>query len=630
MSSVLSVTGTPAPVEARERVVGDRGDDAGLPVRGRAEVERDAAARSARRRASGSSIAPGPWAIRSGSTASARRTCAAPPHSPAWTVMRRPAGPGGLERRARGASGSGIAPPRGRRGPSRSARRRGTAAAVSASSTFALRVVRAQRRADQPDLDAGPRRRVPRAARRPPRCRRPRERPPRDVEQRPPADLDVADVLGGLRLDELGGDPLERLGVLHQRDRQVERREQLGLVACTASARRARRASRRVVAAHRRRACGRARARYRSGASRRGGGGARPWASPRRARAGSARSGGHGRWYGRGRRAGDRRRADAEDDVASCMSTILVTGASGFVGSHDRPGAARRRPPRRRPRPRRGRPARRVLGPPAGRPSATASRPRIGDVTKPATLAAAFAGADAVLHLVAIPRDYRRRRGACASSTPRGRAPSSKRWPAAGVRRLVHMGAMGVDDDPNLHYASSKAKAEALVAASRARLDDPQAVAPVRAGRRVLQHRRGPRPAVARRHPGPGQRRQPVPADPRRRCRAGGRRGVRRPDHDRRRVRARRAALLDVPRDHARGRSRRWASAASSSRCPCRSSGSSPATAEAAAAPVPGRDRPAPPTAPRQHRAARRHRATLRVRAAADGGGPRLPPGEVP
>ncbi len=36
----------------------------------------------------------------------------------------------------------------------------------------------------------------------------------------------------------------------------------------------------------------------------------------------------------------------------------------------------------------------------------------------------------------------------------------------AGVRRLVHMGALGVADDPTLHYASSKAKAEALVAAS--------------------------------------------------------------------------------------------------------------------------------------------------------------------
>jgi NADH dehydrogenase len=37
---------------------------------------------------------------------------------------------------------------------------------------------------------------------------------------------------------------------------------------------------------------------------------------------------------------------------------------------------------------------------------------------------------------------------------------------AAGVKRLVYMGAMGVTDDPTLHYASSKARAEALVAAS--------------------------------------------------------------------------------------------------------------------------------------------------------------------
>ena len=54
--------------------------------------------------------------------------------------------------------------------------------------------------------------------------------PAGDVEQRAPADLDVADAVGRLGLDQLGGDPLERLGVLHQRDRQVERAQQLGLV----------------------------------------------------------------------------------------------------------------------------------------------------------------------------------------------------------------------------------------------------------------------------------------------------------------------------------------------------------------------------------------------------------------
>ena len=47
-------------------------------------------ARRAPRTRSGSSMASGPCAIRSGSTASARRTCAAPPHSPAWSVTWRP------------------------------------------------------------------------------------------------------------------------------------------------------------------------------------------------------------------------------------------------------------------------------------------------------------------------------------------------------------------------------------------------------------------------------------------------------------------------------------------------------------------------------------------------------------
>ena len=232
------------------------------------------------RHSAGSSIAPGPWAIRSGSTASARRTCGGA--APLAGVERDPqaAGPGGLERRARGSSGSGNAAS----GPARSQPVRPSSrnrAAVSASVDVVGRVVRAERRADEPD-DRSPVRaaaaRAPRHDRRDPVGER---QPARDVEQRPPADLDVADAVGGLRLDQLGGDPLERLGVLHQRDRQVERAEQLGLVA--AALRRDERAEhpgprrRRVDAARR----GQLQRRRRPGASRRGGGGARPWASPR-------------------------------------------------------------------------------------------------------------------------------------------------------------------------------------------------------------------------------------------------------------------------------------------------------------------------------------------------------------
>ena len=86
------------------------------------------------------------------------------------------------------------------------------------------------------------------------------------------------------------------------------------------------------------------------------------------------------------------------------MSTILVTGANGFVGSHlvpalidaghhvlalvrDDEGAAQVE--------RRLAPAQRA-----------AVETRRGDVTKPDSLPGAVAGADAVLHLAAIPRDW--------------------------------------------------------------------------------------------------------------------------------------------------------------------------------------------------------------------------------
>ena len=115
------------------------------------------------------------------------------------------------------------------------------------------------------------------------------------------------------------------------------------------------------------------------------------------------------------------------------------------------------------------------------------------------------------------------------------------------------MGAMGVEDDPTLHYASSKAKAEALVAASG--LDWTILKPSLQFGQgdgffNILADLVRLSPGL---RPGAGERREPVPADPRRRRRPGGRRVVRRPDHGRRGLRAGRAALLDVPGDRPRG-----------------------------------------------------------------------------
>ncbi len=145
------------------------------------------------------------------------------------------------------------------------------------------------------------------------------------------------------------------------------------------------------------------------------------------------------------------------------MSVILVTGASGFVGSHlvpellssghhvvalaRTPGAGDR-----------------VLGrlDAAQRSNVEV---RTGDVTRPDTLPSAMAGIDAVVHLVALPRDHTAGADLRLVNTEGTRAVIVA-MRSAGVRRLVHMGAMGVEDDPDLHYASSKAKAEALVRAS--------------------------------------------------------------------------------------------------------------------------------------------------------------------
>lgn len=142
------------------------------------------------------------------------------------------------------------------------------------------------------------------------------------------------------------------------------------------------------------------------------------------------------------------------------MRTTLVTGANGFVGSHMTPalvdaghrvvalvrdddGAAE---------------VMRHLTP--------AQREQVeireGDVTRPDTLPAALAGVDGILHLVAVPRDWDSGATLRLVNTE-GTRNVLRAASAAGVRRFVHLGALGVTDDPDLHYASSKAKAMALV-----------------------------------------------------------------------------------------------------------------------------------------------------------------------
>ena len=142
------------------------------------------------------------------------------------------------------------------------------------------------------------------------------------------------------------------------------------------------------------------------------------------------------------------------------MSTILVTGASGFVGGHTVPALLSAG----------NRVVALVRSRAAGEtvlarlPAAERSNVELrdGDVIHPATLAPAMVGVDAVVHLVAIPRDVNGGADLARINTEGTRSVLGA-MATAGVRRLVHMGALGVADDPRLHYASSKARAEAAV-----------------------------------------------------------------------------------------------------------------------------------------------------------------------
>ena len=145
------------------------------------------------------------------------------------------------------------------------------------------------------------------------------------------------------------------------------------------------------------------------------------------------------------------------------MSTILVSGASGFVGSHMLPeliAAGHRIAAFVRTRT-----AGEVVLGRLDPDERNAVEIRIGDVTSPETVTAALGGVDGVLHLAAIPRDYRGGADLRLINTE-GTRNVVRAMEAAGVRRLVHMGALGVVDDPALHYASSKARADQLVEGS--------------------------------------------------------------------------------------------------------------------------------------------------------------------
>ena len=131
---------------------------------------------------------------------------------------------------------------------------------------------------------------------------------------------------------------------------------------------------------------------------------------------------------------------------------LLVTGATGFVGTHlvnallrrDHEVAVLVRDPDRA-RSRYNRPVER----------------RRGDVLDPATVARAVAGCDAVIHLVGIIHEKGRQTFDRMHREAVENVVGSMK--VSGVRRLLHMSAMGTSSDSPSEYGRSKAAGEAVV-----------------------------------------------------------------------------------------------------------------------------------------------------------------------
>ena len=126
-------------------------------------------------------------------------------------------------------------------------------------------------------------------------------------------------------------------------------------------------------------------------------------------------------------------------------STVAVVGATGFVGSHLVPHLASS-----------GhgvvaisRDGRRLDG-----WTEAGVEARAADVTGETGLEAALSGADAVVHLAAIPRESRGR--TFEAVNVRGTRRVVDAATAAGIPRIVHVSVLGVAEDPSLAYLHSK------------------------------------------------------------------------------------------------------------------------------------------------------------------------------
>ncbi len=124
---------------------------------------------------------------------------------------------------------------------------------------------------------------------------------------------------------------------------------------------------------------------------------------------------------------------------------ILITGASGFVASHLIPQLRKT-----------GQPLRCLVTNEAegARIKAPGAELVIGNVNDPAALKAATDGVDTVIHLVAVIREPRN--ATFEQVNVIGTRNMVEAAKAAGVKRFIHMGALGATPDPKYKYLHSK------------------------------------------------------------------------------------------------------------------------------------------------------------------------------
>ena len=124
---------------------------------------------------------------------------------------------------------------------------------------------------------------------------------------------------------------------------------------------------------------------------------------------------------------------------------ILITGASGFVASHLIPRLRGD-----------GRKLRCLVTTEAEgtRIKAPGAEVAIGNVTDPTSLRAAMTGVDTVIHLVAVIRESKR--NTFQAVNVEGTKNVVEAAKSAGVKRFIHMGALGATPDPAYKYLNSK------------------------------------------------------------------------------------------------------------------------------------------------------------------------------